>query len=89
MYYPYFIIYMLIGLTISAVVLAWAMKTGQFTDQSRARFLPLADEPADSRPGGKRVSRLNRYEAYGLLALVIAGLAASGAVLVFSLIHSG
>ena len=44
---------------------------------------------ADARPGDKAFSRLNRYEAHGLLALVIAGLAASGAVLVFSLIHSG
>ncbi len=44
MYYPYFIAYIGIGLTISLVVFYWAFRTGQFNDQQRARFLPLRDD---------------------------------------------
>lgn len=82
MYYPYFITYIALGFTVSIVVFLWALKSGQFKDQQRARFLPLVgghDLPA------LKVTRLNRYEAYGLLFLAVAGLAASAAVLIYSL----
>lgn len=32
-----------ITLVTGGVVLAWAIKTGQFSDQDRARYLPLGD----------------------------------------------
>jgi nitrogen fixation-related uncharacterized protein len=83
MYYPYFISYMLIGLVLSGVVLAWALKSGQFKEQQRARFLPL--EEGKPAPVGK-TSRWGRLETYGLLLLACAGLLVSAAVLVFSLI---
>jgi cbb3-type cytochrome oxidase maturation protein len=82
MYYPYFITYMVLGLSISLVVFLWALKNGQFKDQQRARFLPLQGEP--SKTAGK-ASKLNRYEGYALLFLAAAGLAAIVAVLVFAL----
>ena len=86
MYYPYFITYITVGFAIAFAVFLWALKSGQFTDQQRARFLPLEDEPAlQNRP----VSRFNRYEAYVLLFLVFCGLLTSGAVLVFSFLNSG
>ena len=86
MYYPYFIAYMVIGFGISLAVFFWALSRGQFRDQERARFLPLEyEEP--SQP--LKVSRFNRYEAYALGAVVLLGLAASGAVLLFSLIFAG
>lgn len=83
MYFPYFITYMALGFAISLVVFFWALKNGQFKDQKRARFLPL--EETDAPHQG--VTRFNRYEAYGLLILALAGLAASAAVLVFSLMN--
>ena len=86
MYYPYFITYLTVGFTVALVVFFWALKNGQFSDQQRARFLPLEDEPGLPK---NPVSRFNRYEAYALLFLVFCGLLASGAVLVFSFISSG
>ncbi len=82
MYYPYFITYMGIGLAISLAVFYWALNNGQFKDQQRARFLPLADETAPIRI---RASRLGRYEIYALFVLAVAGLALSAGVLIFAL----
>jgi hypothetical protein len=83
MYYPYFISYILIGLLLSVAALTWALKSGQFKEQQRARFLPLE---ADGRAAAARSTRWSRIETYGLLFLACTGLLASGAVLVFSLI---
>jgi cbb3-type cytochrome oxidase maturation protein len=85
MYYPYFIAYIGIGLVLSLVVFYWALRTGQFTDQQRARFLPLRDD-ADQPP--VKASRLNRLEIYGLFLLATAGLGATAAVLAFALYFS-
>ena len=86
MYYPYFITYITVGFAVAFAVFFWALKSGQFRDQQRARFLPLEDEPEFQK---KPVSRFNRYEAYALLFLVFCGLLASGAVLLFSFISNG
>ena len=86
MYYPYFIVYMVIGFGISLAVFFWALSRGQFRDQERARFLPLEAEQTSRL---LKVSRFNRFEAYALGAIVLLGLAASGAVLLFSLIFGG
>jgi len=86
MYYPYFIAYMVAGFLISLPVLWWAFHNGQFRDQARARFLPLEDEP-DAQPA--TVSKINRIEAYALLAVMCTGLLLSAAVLAVSLIRFG
>ena len=83
MYFPYFITYMAVGFVISLVVFFWALKNGQFKDQKRARFLPLEDE---HEPSVAKVSTFKRYEAYALLFLALAGLAASGAMIIFVLL---
>lgn len=85
MYFPYFITYMVVGFVISLVVFFWALKNGQFKDQQRARFLPLEDERKTSV---EKVSNIRRYEIYALMFLALAGLAASAAVLVFSLLNA-
>lgn len=85
MYFPYFITYMAVGFAISLVVFFWALKNGQFKDQKRARFLPLEDE---REPSVETVSNIKRYEIYALMFLALAGLAASVAVLVFSLLNA-
>ena len=85
MYFPYFITYMAVGFVISLVVFFWALKNGQFKDQKRARFLPLEDE---RKASVIKVSNIKRYEIYILMFLALAGLAASAAVLVFSLLNA-
>lgn len=85
MYFPYFIAYIVIGITISLLVFFWAVKNGQFLDQQRARFLPLRDEP-DTVP--MKVSRFGRWELYGLISLAVAGLAMSATVLLYALYFS-
>ena len=85
MYYPYFIVYMLIGFLISFLVFIWALNNGQFRDQKRARFLPLQDVEDDRPP---RVSRISHVELYALAILACAGLMTSAAVLVFALVRA-
>ena len=85
MYFPYFITYMALGFVISLVVFFWALKNGQFKEQQRARFLPLEIE---RKASVEKVSNIKRYEIYALMFLALAGLAASAAVLVFSLLNA-
>jgi hypothetical protein len=61
------------------------LKNGQFKDQQRARFLPLEDE---RKASVEKASTIKRYEIYTLMFLALAGLAASGAVLIFSLLNA-
>jgi cbb3-type cytochrome oxidase maturation protein len=85
MYYPYFIAYITIGLTISLVVFYWAFRSGQFSDQQRARYLPLKDD--DDAPPVK-ATRWGRIETYGLFILALGGIGATAAVLAFALYFS-
>ena len=85
MYFPYFIAYIVIGISISLLVFFWAVKSGQFQDQQRARFLPLWDEPDQ---GPVSISRFSRWEIYSLFFLAGAGLAATAALLLFAVYFS-
>ena len=86
MVYAYFVSYMLIGFAVSLVVFFWALGSGQFRDQDRARFLPLTGEP--EAPSVKK-SKIGRLELYALLSLACIGLLTTGAVLVFALVKAG
>ena len=86
MYYPYFVAYMAAGFVIGLVLLIWALKTGQFSDQERARFLPLEEEPETPTD---RTTRSRRTEIVALGVLVCAGLAASAMVLLLALMGGG
>jgi cbb3-type cytochrome oxidase maturation protein len=82
MYYPYFIAYILIGLIASIMVFWWALSSGQFRDQQRARYLPLhGDEDTAPMPA----SKLSRLEFYGLFLLALVGIVTSAGVLVLAL----
>ena len=83
MYYPYFIAYMAAGFIISLVVFFWALNSGQFRDQQRARFLPLQN---DLQQPPARVPRFARIQTFALLTLVCLCLASAAAVVIFSLI---
>ena len=86
MYYPYFIAYMVVGFVIGLLVFFWALNKGQFGDQGRARFLAL-DQGEGLCP--VKISRTGRYEAYALGLLVMLGLLATGAVLIFAIVCRG
>lgn len=86
MTYPYFLLYRVAGFGISLLVFIWALGSGQFTDQKRARFLPL--EPGEES-NTLRISRTGRYETYALGFMVALGLLATGAVLLYAIFFGG
>jgi hypothetical protein len=86
MYYPFFAVYIIVGCVVSLVVVSWAIRSGQFRDQQRARFLPLEVEPEGETPTPTGASS---YEIYALGFIAAAGLLTSGALLVFSLVSGG
>ena len=86
MYYPFFIAYMIAGFAITLVVFFWAMKRGQFSDQQRARFLPLEDRPVE---GTAKLTRFGRWQTILLFALAGTGLIATAVAIVISLLTTG
>ena len=44
MFYAAWLALIAAGAGVSIAALFWALKTGQFSDQGRARYLPLTDE---------------------------------------------
>ena len=82
MYFPYYIVYMVIGFVITLVVFFWALNQGQFKDQKRARFIPM-EAAGNTKP--VKISRFARLEFIALFALVGIGLATSVVVVAFAL----
>ena len=73
MFYVWWIVLIAAALWVSPAVLIWAIQTGQFADQARARFLPLRDELP--QPPVKNPSKLS-LEVYALLVVIALGLLA-------------
>lgn len=84
MYYPYFLSYMALGLGITLIVFVWALNSGQFKEQQRARYLPLHEAPD---PPAARPARFVRLQTLVLFTMAALGLAASAAVVIFALVH--
>jgi nitrogen fixation-related uncharacterized protein len=59
------------GVGASIAALFWALKTGQFSDQGRARYLPLTDK-IDASPAAD--ARRLPSEVYALSIIIIIGL---------------
>ncbi|MCF8105769.1 MAG: cbb3-type cytochrome oxidase assembly protein [Desulfohalobiaceae bacterium] len=85
MYFPYFLAYMAIGFGISLAVFFWALNNGQFSDQQRARYLPL--ESGAGLETGK-LSTAERLQTVILIALACSGLIASIAAVAYVLIYN-
>ena len=85
MYFPYFVAYMSAGFVISIVVFIWALNSGQFKDQQRARFIPLESD-LNTKP--VKASRFARIEIIALFSLVCIVLAISLAVVAFALMKA-
>lgn len=83
MYYPFFIVYLVVGFAITLWAFWWALRNGQFRDQQRARFLPLDEE---GEQPAVTITRLNRCQAYLLLVLAGSGMLALAAAVVYILV---
>ncbi len=60
-----------VGIGISIMVFLWALKNGQFSDQARARYLPLAEEvPLQPAEISKRLP----VEVYALIIIITLGI---------------
>ena len=86
MYFPYYIAYMAAGFLISLAVFIWALNSGQFKDQQRARYIPLESD-LRTQPAAK-ASRFARIETIALFALVGICLSCSVAVITFALMKA-
>jgi cbb3-type cytochrome oxidase maturation protein len=70
MYYYGWSILVSISLWVSLMAFVWAVRSGQFADQGRARFLPLVeDPPAAPSPHGRK----RPLESYALLVIAALG----------------
>ena len=83
MFVPVWLGFVVTGLVMAAVTVAWAIRTKQFDDQERARFLPLRGLSAEEleRPA-PRAHVMNRVGMYALLTFGLSGI---GALLVLVL----
>jgi cbb3-type cytochrome oxidase maturation protein len=71
------------GLLISLGAFFWALRSGQFSDQERARYLPLGD--GFPLPAVENPSRLSR-EVYALFFVAGLGFLAMAAAIVLTLV---
>ena len=82
MYYSEWIILVSISLWVSLLAFVWALQSGQFVDQTRARYLPLTDDfplAASAEPGKRTI------EGYALLVIAGIGLVGIVSAIVLSL----
>ncbi len=45
MFLQFWILFMIVGLTVSMWIFYWAVRKGQFEEQDRAKYLPLINPP--------------------------------------------
>ena len=69
-YYLPWVLLIIISLWVSLAAFFWALRSGQFSDQERARYLPLRGE--DSTSCVAHPSRPTR-EVYALLGVLCVG----------------
>jgi len=48
-FYLFFLIYVAAGILICGLLFYWAVQTGQFRDQDRARYFPLSGQAPQAR----------------------------------------
>lgn len=71
MFYLGWLMLIAVGVGASIGVFVWALKTGQFTDQQRARYLPLQNEQLELP---QALSQRLPAEVYALILIVILGI---------------
>jgi cbb3-type cytochrome oxidase maturation protein len=70
MFVPVWLIFMSTGLLMAILTLIWSVKTRQFDDQQRARYLPLAGLSADELARQPEIRRSASLYAFGIIIFV-------------------
>ncbi len=65
MFYMLWIVLIIVTLVASIGLFIWAFRSGQFSEQGRARYLPLREGPPDLKE-----AHLPAKELYALLAIM-------------------
>jgi cbb3-type cytochrome oxidase maturation protein len=78
MYFAGWIFLVGLGLWASIGLFIWAFRSGQFSDQGRARYLPLSDL---ERPAPPRLPARLLWDRVALWGVVVAGMGSIGTVL--------
>ena len=84
MFYLGWILLTATGILSSIAVFIWALRAGQFSDQGRARYLPLGDGFPNAPV--KNPSRLS-LEVYVLVLVFVIGLLAMAASVALTFFH--
>jgi len=79
--YLLFIIFIFSGLFFGIIVFLWALKSGQFKEQQRARYLAIEDE--GEKPDFV-VSRSAKLQMYVLFGFIIVGILVSASVVIYA-----
>ncbi len=79
--YPLFIIFIFSGLFFGIIVFLWALKSGQFKEQQRARYLAIEDE--EEKPDFV-VSLSAKLQVYELFGFIIVGILVSASVVIYA-----
>ena len=79
--YLVFILFIFSGLFFGVIVFLWALKSGQFKEQERARYLAIEEEQEDPENG---ITRSGQLQSYVLLGLLLVGILISASVVVYA-----
>ncbi len=71
-YFALWIVLVLVSLWISFLVFFWALRSGQFSDQDRARYIPLRGYQPTSKVESKAAKGSEVYILLGLIFLAVA-----------------
>lgn len=83
---PLWLVFLASGTLMALLALLWGVRSRQFDDQERARYIPLVDLTAEELAAAAPARRVaNRY---GLLAVLLSGALAIAAALAVVLRHS-
>lgn len=83
MYFFGWLTLVIVSLAISLLAFVWALESGQFSDQERARYLPLVDVPAAAPAGPLPQGR----GIYALLVVIALGAGVIIAPILLTIYH--
>jgi cbb3-type cytochrome oxidase maturation protein len=71
MFYVGWILFTATGIIASIAIFIWAIRSGQFADQGRARYLALEDEPSALGDAPKSTRSMEAYALLGVIGVVL------------------
>ncbi len=74
----------LLSLWVSLLAFFWALRNGQFSDQARARYLPLTGEHTLAMPKNAHKLTVEVYVLLGIVAIALIGICSS---IILSFLH--